>query len=183
MEMAQTYRWTREKYELLAEAGILGEDERIELIDGFVVEISPQNAPHSGTVTLVQEALSSAFPVGYSVRVQLPLLVSEASSPEPDISVVAGSTRDYMQEQPVTAVLAVEVADASLFFDREVKHRVYAEAGSPEYWIVNLPEQVVEIYREPAGGRYRLRLLLDASDTIAPLARPDYSISIADLLP
>jgi Uma2 family endonuclease len=99
------------------------------------------------------------------LRIQLPLVLGEYDEPFPDIAVVSGSPRDYLSLHPTTALLVVEVSEASLKTDREVKGSLYAKAGIPEYWIVNLKERVVEVYREPAkDARAVLRRLLSAAD-------------------
>jgi Uma2 family endonuclease len=179
----QLRRWTREEYDRLVELGMFREDEHVQLIEGEIVEMTPQNAPHATAVRLVQEALRTVFDPGFDVRAQLPLALGEESEPEPDIAVVPGSPRDYRDRHPSTAELVVEVADATWRFDRERKGRAYARAGIPEYWIVSLENRTLEVYRDPAGDRYRTEHILQPEEEVSPLARPDASIRVADLLP
>jgi Uma2 family endonuclease len=179
----QLRRWTREEYDRLVDVGVLGEDEHVELIEGEIVEMTPQNAPHATAVRLVQEALRTVVGAGFDVRAQLPLALGADSEPEPDIAVVPGSPRDYRDRHPTTAALVVEVADATWRFDRERKSRAYAQAGIPEYWIVNLENRTLEVYRDPAGDRYDTEHILQPEEEVSPLARPDASIRVADLLP
>ncbi len=178
-------RWTREEYERLVALGVLGEDERVQLVEGEIVEMSPQSAVHMTTIRLVEEALRRAFGAGFDVRVQGPLALAPDSEPEPDVAVVQGSVRDYRDRHPTgrDTVLVVEVADTTLWFDRERKGGVYATARVPEYWIVNLESGGLEVYREPEGRGYRQRLTYTGEDTVVPLFSPEARIRVADLLP
>lgn len=176
-------RWTREDYERLAESGFFHPDERVELIDGIIYEMSPQTSRHSSTILAAQEALQRAFPEGFSLRIQMPLDLSAHSKPEPDLAVVPGHWRDYLNAQPTTAVLIVEVSDSSLGLDREAKRMLYAEAQIPEYWILDTKAKQLEVCRHSGNGDYRSRTILTPGDSITPLAAPDASIPVADLLP
>ena len=175
--------WTRCEYDQMVEAGVLGPEDRVELIEGEILTMSPQKSPHVKGVHRVFRCLSAAFGPGFWVRAQAPLAILADSEPEPDVAVVAGELDDHDDAHPSTALLVVEVADTSLAFDRLRKGRVYARAGIPEYWILNLNEAVLEVYREPRGESYAERIVLAAPDSIAPLARPETSISVAELLP
>ena len=123
----------------MIEAGILGEDDRVELINGEIVTVSPQQSPHATGVTLVADELRLAYSRDYTVRIQLPLVLDPDSEPEPDVAVVVGKPRDYRKAHPTTAVLAVEVADSSLVKDRTEKAQLYARHGIIEYWIMPGP--------------------------------------------
>jgi Uma2 family endonuclease len=186
----QLRRWSRLEYDGMIEAGILTSDDHVELIDGEIVSTTPQKSRHATAVCLAEIALRRAFGEQVIVRTQLPLALDPASEPEPDVAVVAGSPRDYRDEHPSTALLILEVADASLAFDRQAKGRSYAQAGIPEYWLLNLVDQVLEVHRGPEpspearhGWRYAGIERLSAGDRIAPVARPDRVISVVDLLP
>jgi Uma2 family endonuclease len=176
-------RWTREEYGQLAESGFFPSGKRVELIDGVIYEMSPQRGPHATGILLVTEALRAAFPCGYQIRVQLPLGLGEASEPEPDLAVVSGGPRDYLNAHPTTAVLIVEVSESSSFHDRKRKGSLYARLDIPEYWIVDVVAGRLEVYRGPAEGAYQTRLVLKAGDLVAPLANPGTSLRVADLLP
>jgi Uma2 family endonuclease len=172
------------------DAGVLRFDERVELIGGRIIAMSPQNSPHFTAIRLVEEALRIAFGAGYEVRVQGPLDLSPSSQPEPDIAVVQGHARDYARAHPTTALLVVEVSESTLAFDRGEKASLYASAGIQEYWVVNLVDRRVEIYREPVpvagqpyGYGYRSCTHYFAADTITPAAMPQSAIAVADLLP
>jgi Uma2 family endonuclease len=176
-------RFTRDEYDRMVAVGLFGEDEHLELIDGRVVEKTTQGSRHATAVQLVQRALSAVFAPGFLVRVQMPLALDEYSEPEPDVAVVAGEVRDYRDAHPASALLVVEVADRTLAFDRGRKLRLYARAGVPEVWIVNLIESKVEVHREPAGARYWTRTVFALGDVLSPATRPDARIPLADLLP
>ncbi|MCI0636706.1 MAG: Uma2 family endonuclease, partial [Actinobacteria bacterium] len=147
-------RWTRDEYYRMAETGILRPDDRVELIDGEILTKSPQRSVDATAVLLSQEALHAAFGAGFDVRPQLPLALGEASEPEPDLAVVPGVPRDYRESHPTTALLVVEVAETSLAFDRGGKQALYARAGIPEYWIVDLVEGTLEVFRSPGIQDY-----------------------------
>ena len=167
----------------MVDAGILGPSDRVELLQGEIVEWSPENSRHATGVDLAAEVLRAAFGSRFTIRVQHPIALSGDSEPEPDIAVVAGSPRDYAQAHPTTAVLIVEVADSSLVYDRRRKAGVYAAAGIGEYWISNLLESRLEVHREPEGGSYRSVAVLEPSGAIEPLAAPGQVIRVSDLLP
>jgi len=145
-------RWiTRAEFESLMETGVFPREERLELIAGELTRREPVNTAHAVAVRLVQIALEQVLGAGYDVRPQLSLALSEFDIPFPDIAVVTGSLRDYLELHPTTALLVVEVSEASLKTDRAVKGSLYASAGIPEYWILNLRERTLEVYREPAA--------------------------------
>jgi len=183
-------RWTRVEYDQLVEKGVFGSEDRLELLDGVLVVCEPQGSRHSGVVDLVREALERAFGRGYYVRGDKPMALDPASEPEPDVAVFPGRTRDYLDALPSAPLLVVEVADSSLALDRVRKGGLYARAGIADYWIVNLVDQVVEVYREPVrapsrrhGWKYGSVKLLKRGAKIAPLAAPRARVRVADLLP
>ena len=152
--------------------------------------MGPQKSPHAAAVTAVQYALQDAFSTGFFVRVQMPLALSEYSEPEPDIAVIRGNWKDYTKDHPSSAELGVEVSDTSVAFDRGVKSDLYASAGIPEYWIVNLRARVVEVCREPAndpdssyGARYSVVTRCAETASLSPLSAPHASILVASLIP
>jgi Uma2 family endonuclease len=177
----EKHRWTREEYERMAETGGFGE-RRVELVEGVVYEMTPQNSPHATGIRMAVKAFRSVFPDGFDVSSQLPLALGADSMPEPDVSVLAGEPLDFLEAHPTSAVLVLEVVDSSEQHDRR-KAAVYARAGIPEYWITNLVRDQVEVYRAPEGGAYRTHLILRRGERIAPLARPDSPVSADDLLP
>jgi len=186
----QIKRWKRVEYEQLVEKGVFKPGDRVELIDGLLVVAEPQSSPHYTAIRLVERALARAFGEGWDVRTQAPIALDADSEPEPDVAVVRGEPRDYVEAHPAAPVLVVEVALTSLSFDREHKSSLYARAGRPEYWIVNLVDRVLEVHRDPApspsapyGWDYSTMEALAASDRASPLAASAARIMVADLLP
>jgi Uma2 family endonuclease len=190
MSAVHSRRWTRQEYDRMIEAGVLTPEDRVELIDGEILAMTPQGSAHATGVSLAQEALRTAFGRDVHIRTQLPLAFGAESEPEPDVAVVAGAVRDYRDAHPQSALLVVEVADATLPYDRDVKGSLYARARVPEYWLVNLAEAVVEVHRDPMvmpqglfGWQYRTVDRFGPGDSMAPLSFPHASIAVADLLP
>ena len=183
-------RWTRQEYGRLIDLGFFGEDRKdnkIELLEGRMIVAEPQNTPHATACDLAGEALRAAFGSGWRVRMGLPMAMDPDSEPEPDLAVLRGSPRDWLADHPSTAALVVEIADTSLRFDRVVKGRVYAAAGIADYWIVNLRDRVVEVYREPIRGtrraHYAATHVAPPGETLTPLAAPGARIAVDGLLP
>ena len=190
MSAVQARRWTRQEYDRMIGAGVLTPEDRVELIDGEILAMTPQGSAHATGVSLAQEALRAAVGRDVHIRTQLPLACGAESEPGPDVALVAGSVRDYRDAHPQSALLVVEVADTTLAYDRDVKASLYARAGVPEYWLVNLAEAVVEVHRDPMvtpharfGWRYRTMDRFGPGDSIAPLSFPHARIAVADLLP
>lgn len=184
----QTKRWTRQEYDRMGEAGIFSAGDRVQLIEGDIVTMTPQNSPHAAAIGKTQRSLERLFGPDVWVRVQMPLIVDPDSEPEPDLAVVPGAPEDYRDEHPRTALLVVEVADTTLPLDRDRKRAVYARAAVPEYWIVNLAERCLEVYRDPTSSqgqlaRYTSSQTVAPAGTVSPLLRPQASIVVADLLP
>ena len=186
----RTRRWTRIEYEKLIDLGIFQPGEPIELIGGELMVAEPQGVAHYTAIRKTVRALEAAFGPGWEVRSQGPIGLDEESVPEPDVAVVPGGPDDYRSAHPSRSALTVEVAESSLASDREHKGSVYARAGLPDYWILNLIDRVLEVYREPAadpsapfGWRYARREVLGPSAHVSPLAAPAASIRIVDLLP
>ena len=182
-------RWTRREYERLVDLGVFRTDERLELLDGALIVREPQNAPHAMALRAVEEALRLAFGRGWDVRTQLPLALDDASEPEPDAAVVPGSYRDYQRQHPSRPALVVEISDATLASDRR-KRGLYARAGVEEFWILNLRDRVLEVYRRPTTARgsrfgwtYDDTRILSPGESVAPLAAPVAIVHVADLLP
>jgi Uma2 family endonuclease len=190
MSAVQLRRWTRREYERMSETGVLTPKDRVELIDGEILTVTPRSSVHATGVSLVHDAVRAAFGDQVHVRVQLPLALGAASEPEPDVAIVAGLARDYRDAHPQSALLIVEVADTTLTYDRGVKGSLYARAVVPEYWIVNLTESIVEIYRDPApdsrarfGWYYGVASRFGPGESIIPLSLPATRVPVVDLLP
>ncbi|MBD1884416.1 MULTISPECIES: Uma2 family endonuclease [Microcoleus] len=143
-------RLSIEQYHAIIQAGILTDDDSVELLEGWLVFKMPKNPPHRVTTRLVRTALENILPRGWYVDSQEPITLSN-SEPEPDIVVVRGDTRQYVDRHPGAEDIAliIEVSDTTLQRDRTVKKRIYARAGIAIYWIVNLVEGLVEVYSQP----------------------------------
>jgi len=169
----------RDEYDKLIALGAF-EDERIELLEGALVEMSPIGPPHSSSVDKLTMLLVPPL-VGRSiVRVQGPLAAERISEPEPDLMVMP--LGDYTSSHPEQAQLVIEVSEASLRKDRGIKQRIYARNGVQDYWIVNLVERVVEVYREPEGDRYASVQRFAPGASITLLAFPDVVVSVSSVL-
>jgi len=184
----ETRRWSRIEYERLIDLGVFQPGDPIELIGGELVVAEPQGAPHYTSIRKTARVLERAFGPSWEVRTQGPIGLDDESEPEPDIAVVPGEPEDYGSAHPSRAELVVEVSESSLAFDRGHKGSVYARAGLPDYWIVNLVDRVLEVYREPApdpsapfGARYGRHEVLDPSGQVSPLAAPHARIQVRDL--
>jgi Uma2 family endonuclease len=178
-------RITRERYWQLVADGTIGPDDRVELLEGVIVAMSPQNPPHAFALGRLNRLLGAVLGAEASVRVQLPLEVGAHSTPEPDLAIVAGREEDYLTGHPTTGLLVIEVADSTLSQDRLTKGSLYAAGGIPEYWIVNLRDACIEVYRSPVASerRYAERLIARAGDLLEPLGLPGVAIAVADVLP
>ena len=185
----KTRRWTRIEYERLIELGVFQPGDPIELIGGELMVAEPQGAPHYTSIRKTARALERAFGPAWEVRTQGPMGLDDESEPEPDVAVVPGDPEDYGSAHPSRADLVVEVSESSLAFDRGHKGSVYARAGILDYWIVNLVDRVLEVYREPIadaaapfGARYSSRADFDASGEVSPLSAPHGRTEVRDLL-
>jgi Uma2 family endonuclease len=175
--------WTREEYERLVEQGFFHPEERCELVDGVIFEMTPQSSRHATGVRFCLIALQPLYQEGFDIRCQMPLALGFDSEPEPDIAVVPGEAGDYLLSHPITAVLIVEVADSSLLHDRKLKAGLYARAGILEYWLLNLVDLCLEVFRDPQDGGYTSHTVLRAGDLVSPISRPETEIAVASLLP
>jgi Uma2 family endonuclease len=181
-------RWSKAEYYRLGELGFF-RGERVELIEGRIMVQSPQNPQHSSHVDHIADVLRNAFGPGSRVRLQMPIDLGQTTEPEPDIVVVAGTSAQFLNAHPASADLIVEVSDTTLSYDRRRKGSLYARAGIPDYWIVNLVHRRVEVYRAPVpdanrpyGHRYSSRTDLTPPATVTPLALPQTVVAVADLL-
>jgi len=183
-------RMTVDRYHQMFEAGILVQDEPIELLEGWLAVKMTKGSPHEATIARLYRLLFTRLPNGWHVRSQSPI-TSEDSEPEPDLTIVRGEDFDYLSHHPSPSdvPIVIEVSDSSLERDRGIKARIYARAGIPQYWIVNLIDRVVEVYTIPSGPdptpHYSKRIDYRAGDSI-PLTLTDQSlppIPAAELLP
>jgi Uma2 family endonuclease len=186
----RTRRWTRVEYERLIDLGVFQPGERLELLDGELVVREPQGARHAGTIRRVVAALRHALGDVWQIDAQLPIALDDASEPEPDVAVVRRDPRGYLDAHPSSAVLVIEIAESSYRIDREYKASLYARARVPEYWIVDLTRDTLEVHRQPEatahalyGWRYGSVQALRSPATVTALVAPDTAIAVGDLLP
>jgi Uma2 family endonuclease len=145
------HQFTVDEYHQMIQTGILDETDRVELLEGYVVDKMPRNPPHDGSIQVAQETLTPRIPAGWCIRIQSAVTLSD-SEPEPDLTVARGTSRTYLTRHPGPADVGmlVEISDSSLSRDRD-KARIYARAGITIYWIINLLDRQVELYSLPSG--------------------------------
>jgi Uma2 family endonuclease len=179
------HRFTTTDYFQMVAAGILTEDDRVELLGGQIVEMSPSNPPHAGTVDRCIRVFSRAVGDRALIRNQNPLDLEPYDAPEPDVALVRPRADEYTTSHPTAAavLLVVEVSDSTLTTDRLVKRPLYAAAGLPEVWILNLQDDRLEVGREPRGDQYAAVRVYGPRERVAPLAFPELLIAVTDLLP
>ncbi len=168
----------------MAETGVLRPDARVELLAGRIIDMSPTGSTHAGTVKRFIRIFTKLARDRSAISAQDPLRLDDHSEPEPDFMLLKPSADDYIgrHPKPDEVFLLVEVADASLEYDREEKLPAYGHAGVAEVWIVNLRDPALEIYREPHFTGYGSKTVLRAGEKIAPLAFPDAVVDVAELL-
>jgi Uma2 family endonuclease len=168
----------RREFDRMVELGLF-ENERVELLRGALVVMSPQSWQHATTIQWLNEQFVRGIDASLVVRPQLPYAADEWSEPEPDLAIVR---RDpALRDHPHEALLVIEVAATSLRKDRLLKTGIYAAAGVPEYWIVNLEEMVVEVHTRPSGDRYTHVEVLRDGDVLRPLSVPGIALAVADI--
>ena len=176
------HKWTRDTYERMVRNGMFLDSDSVELLEGEIVEMSPQNPEHAAITMVLADWLRSILSADLSVRIQCPLAVNADSEPEPDIAIVRGQPRDYLQAHPNYAELVVEVANTSLSIDRAIKGRIYASAGIPEYWIVDLSRRQIEVYKGPRPEGYQSQCIQCVDGEIAPDFARDRLIAVRALI-
>jgi Uma2 family endonuclease len=176
--------FTVDEYYRMADAGIIKYGDRLELIDGEIIEMSPIGVRHAGCVNWASQAFSAAFGRAAVVSVQNPLRLSNDTEPEPDIVVLKPREDAYRGKRSMAedALLVVEVSDTTLAYDRDVKLPRYAAAGVREVWIEDLENDVLLVNLNPAGNSYRRSLVLKRNDSVAPEAFPGAIFRVSDLL-
>ena len=180
-----------EEYHWLIEHGFFHEDERVELIQGILHQMSPKGLRHAACLTRGLRIFNATLSDRACVRAQDPITLPDSNSePEPDLVVAQRREDDYASHHPLpeNVLLVIEIANSSLDYDRRVKVPLYAAAGISEYWLVNLREDKIEVYREPTTPAlgtpyYRQRQISSVQDTVTPTHFPDCAIPVADLLP
>ncbi len=180
-------KWTKSEYYRLADLGFF-DGKKVELIEGDIIEMAAMNSPHISCVLIVDEVLRGIIDNNFHTRTQGALDFGKTSQPEPDVAIVKGKIRDYVEAHPKTAELIVEVADSTLSNDRNYKARLYAKNKIQDYWIINLNSRSLEVYRRPIkdkklGFIYSEIKIFTENDEVSPLAVPKAKVIVADLLP
>ena len=172
------------EYEAMAEAGIFAPDERVELVDGLLIVPPPQNVPHVSILMRMQYRLHERLGERVMIAQQSPVVISDRSEPEPDFALIRWRDDYYACAKPTNAdtLAIVEVADSTLRMDRGRKRTVYARAGIPEYWIVNVRAEQIEIHRGPHGGAYPAPRIAKRGDSVSFAAFPDAVFTVGELL-
>lgn len=176
--------FTVEEYHRIAQAGILGEDDRAELIDGEIVEMAPIGARHAAVVARLTQLFSEQVERRAIVWIQNPIRLGGYSEPQPDVSVLQPQEDFYASAHPgpEDILLIVEVAEASAEYDREVKVPLYARFRIPEVWLVNLEDEVAEVYREPSPEGYRTAESVSRGAGLSPKYLPALEVSVEKVL-
>jgi Uma2 family endonuclease len=168
----------------MGRAGILGEDDRVELIEGEIIQMTPIGPAHADIVM----KLIRLFVLGFSdvawVSAQNPATLTDTSEPQPDLALLRYRPEGYPTGLPSAADvhLFVEVSDSSLSFDRQVKVPLYARVGIPEVWLIDVKRRVVHVYRDPEGGRYGTTFVARSGESFAPVAFPDRQLAVAEVV-
>jgi Uma2 family endonuclease len=179
-----TYKFTTEEYQLMGKAGILHPEARVELINGEIIVMSPTGLKHSVVINRLTRFLVKKIDEAGIVSVQNPFRIPDYSEPQPDILILRPRDDFYANKFPLPEdiLLLIEVADSSLRYDQTIKLSLYAEHRIPEYWIVNLERDILEIYRQPQNKSYLKQTLVDNPQvTFAPIAFPEITMTLKDI--
>ncbi len=178
-------KWTVKEYHKLGEMGFFYPEERVELLSGNIITISAKGTANTSatrrTANLLRDILGNQVDVYYKSQIAL----DDNSEPEPDIALVRIDPFDYATHHPTPSevYLIIEVADSSLTFDREIKAKAYARSGIADYWVLNVNERQLHVFREPAVDGYQSELILGENGSISPLQFPTMNIAIQEMLP
>jgi Uma2 family endonuclease len=178
-------RWfTVDEYYRMAQAGILTENDRVELIEGEVVEMSPIGSRHAACVKRLNTFLNRLVGQQMIVSIQDPIYIDEFSEPEPDVALLRFREDFYVESHPTASdvLLIIEVADTSVEYDRKKKLPLYAQAGIREVWLANLPEDRFEIHTQPLSGKYQSVLIARRGDSIKSQTIADLSIPLDEII-
>jgi Uma2 family endonuclease len=176
--------WTVQDYHQMSELEILDPNERTELIAGQIILMVAKGTPHVITLQLIASALLDQLGKTALIRTQDPIYLNNSSEPEPDLVIVKGNILDYADQhpQPADIYLVVEVASSTLKQDCEIKDKLYAQAAIADYWVIDIPNQQVHIFRDPAPTGYTSHLILKAPQKVSPLAFPAIVLPIESIL-
>jgi len=176
--------FTTDEYHLMIQTGVFGEDDRLELIEGEIVEMSPISPKHAGHVKRLVKLFTRKLGERVLVSVQDPIHLSERSEPQPDLALLRPRSDDYTKSHPNPddVLLIIEVSETSTDYDRTVKMPMYARAGIAEAWLVSLEDNEIEVYRDPSPVGYRSIRRVLPGESLAPLTFPDDSLDASEIL-
>jgi Uma2 family endonuclease len=177
-------RFTADQYEAMGSAGILTEDERVELVEGEIVDMTPIGSRHAACAARIADVLSLHTRQFALVSMQNPVRLDEQNEPQPDVLLLRRRPDYYATQHPGPddVIALVEVADATLTYDRDVKVPLYARAGVPEVWLVDLQTLTILVWHDPHDGEFRMVRMLRPGDSLTPALLPDVTLSVAELL-
>ena len=184
MPVQTQHRFNVKEYYRMAETGVLHPNARVELLNGRIIDMSPIGPFHGGLVKRLSRIFNLKAKGRWIVSIQDPLRLDDQSEPEPDVMLLKPAADDYTSghPQPDDVFLLIEVSDSTLDYDREEKLPAYGRAGVVEVWIVNLQDATLEIHREPHFTGYGSKTVLHAGEQAKPLAFPDTTLDVAELL-
>ena len=177
--------WTVQEYHQMSDLGILDPSQRTELIAGQIILMTSKGTPHVVTLQLLANNIQEQLGKTALIRTQDPIRLDNFSEPEPDLVIVQGTILDYTEHHPVPddIYLVIEVADSTLKQDCEVKDKLYARSSIAEYWVVDIKNRQVQIFRDPTPTGYGSQLILTETHSVSPLAFPEMILAIASILP
>ncbi|MEG4166742.1 MULTISPECIES: Uma2 family endonuclease [unclassified Microcoleus] len=185
-EAAFTLRkWTVKEYHKLGEMGFFHPEERVELLSGNIIKMSAKGTAHTSATRRTASVLRDLLGNQAAIYTQDPIALDDNSEPEPDIAVVRIDPFDYATHHPTPSevYLIIEVADSSLTFDREIKAKAYARSGIADYWVLNVGDRQLHVFREPTENGYQSEVFLGETASISPLEFPAFNIAIQAMLP
>ncbi len=177
--------WNVREYHSLMEKGVLNPEERIELIQGQLITMSPKGTLHTSATRRISKTLSISLANKAAIYTQDPIQLNDYSEPEPDVSVVKFDPLDYVSHHPQAeeVYLLIEVADSSLEYDCQVKAQLYAQSGINDYWVIDVRDRKLFLFRKPHQSDYKIKQILTENESINLLSFPDICLSISELLP
>jgi Uma2 family endonuclease len=175
------HRWTVDEYHQMARAGLLDETDRVELIEGEMIDMAPIGTRHAFLVDRIAELLTGGAHASYMVRVQNPVVLDDRNEPQPDVMLVRRDNYALRHPNPADVLLVIEVSDTTVEYDRDIKLGLYARHGIPEVWLLNVNAREITVCLEPADGQYRLVRKPRANESVSPGALPAISLSLVQI--
>jgi Uma2 family endonuclease len=177
--------WTVEEYHRMAEAGIFHPEERVELIAGQIIKMTAKGTAHGAAVGRTDKLMQNRLREQAWIRIEQPVVLDDASEPEPDVAVVRLDPLDYADHHPTPSevYLLIEVADSSLKYERETKGKAYARSGIADYWVLDVIDRKLHVFREPAQEGYQSEVIFSQESSVSPLQFPTLEIALQDMLP